>query len=76
MSKKIRIKEEVTSSGLTPRAQKLLDQLVQDFGTPGMLPEERVFKKENASAYIFNLLRGNYQWSVTVYQELFNFLTK
>ena len=77
MSKKIRIKEEVGKDGLTPGSRKLLNELVEDLGNPGLPPEERVFNKQSASAYIYNLLISpKYKFSGTQYKELFNFLTK
>lgn len=49
--------------------EKLLDKLVQDYGS-GRPPEERDFKKENIPAYIYNLYNGNYQFSYKDFKSL------
>lgn len=49
--------------------EKLLDKLVQDYGS-GLLPEERFFKKEDIPAYVYNLFIGNYVFSYEDFKEL------
>ena len=75
MAKK-KIAEVKNENGLSERAQTLLDKLVEDMGTPGLPPEDRIFRKERSSGYIYNLLKGKYKFSSTQYDEIFNFLTK
>lgn len=78
MAKKVRQpKEEVGTDGLTPGTRKLLNELVDDLGNPGLPPEDRIFNKESADAYIYNLLISpKYKFSIRQYKELFNYLTK
>ena len=51
------------------KAEKLLDKLIQDYGS-GLPPEERVFKKQDVSAYIYNLYRGQYEFSYDDFKKL------
>ncbi len=60
---------------LKPKTQRLLDQLVEEAGIPGLPPEDRIFDKKWAYIYIYNLLNGDYQYSGNEYKELFLYLT-
>jgi hypothetical protein len=63
MAKK-KIIEEKNENGLSKRAQLLLDKLIEDMGTPGLPPEDRIFRKERSSGYIYNLLKGKYKLTI------------
>jgi len=60
---------------LSPRAQKLLNQLVEDYSST-LPPAERVLKVEARASYIYNLFRGNYSFSGKDYNEVFEYLCK
>lgn len=62
------------SKSLNPNTQKLFDQLVLDL-TSKLAPEERVFKKEYAPSLIYNLFRGEYEFSTTMFNELYEYLS-
>ena len=56
------------------KAEKLLNKLIQDYGS-GLPPEERVFKQEDVPAYIYNLYRGNYEFSYDDFKKLMELIT-
>lgn len=51
------------------KAEKLLNKLIQDYGS-GLPPEERVFKKKDVPAYYYNLFNGKYEFSYKDFKEL------
>jgi hypothetical protein len=58
---------------LSKGAQKLLDQLVEDYGG-GLPADERKFDIKDGPKYIYNLFRGSYEFSYKQYEELYNYL--
>jgi hypothetical protein len=56
------------------KAEKLLERLVNDYGSL-MPPNERVFKKEAASSYIYNLfIAEKYKFSSDDLKYLFELI--
>ena len=59
---------------LSKDAKFLLDKLVADLKSK-LSPEERIIKKEDAPALIYNLFRGKYDFSYKNSKEIIIFLT-
>jgi hypothetical protein len=59
---------------LSKAAQELLDKLVADYSSK-MREDEREFNPKHASSYIYNLFRGEYNFSYKTYKELFDYLS-
>lgn len=56
------------------KAEKLLNKLIQDYCS-GLPPEERIFKSKDVPAYIYNLYRGNYEFSYEDFKKLMELIT-
>ncbi len=61
---------------LSPATQKLLNQLVSDYTNKMKLEDRGIFDIKDRANYIYNLFRGNYDFSSAQYNELFEFLCK
>lgn len=57
---------------LTKGTKQLLDQLVNDYGS-GLPSNERIFEIKSIPAYIYNLFRGQYEFSYKQFQELLDY---
>lgn len=55
------------------KAEKLLNKLIQDYGS-GLPPEERMFKSKDVPAYIHNLYKGNYVFSHEDFKKLMDLI--
>lgn len=56
------------------KAEVLLNQLIQDYGS-GLPKDERVFKKKDVPAYLYNLYNGNYSFSYEDFKKLMELIT-
>jgi len=63
-----------TQLHISHRAQVLLDKLVKDYSDKLGPNDCHCFKPEDSAALIYNLFRGNYEFSAKEFKELFNYL--
>lgn len=58
---------------LSAGASELLKKLVLDFKSK-LPPEERIYNKKDNASLIYNLFRGNYEFSYKQYKEVYDAL--
>lgn len=76
LTTKVSTKQEATPFGnvlLPAGASELLNKLVLDLKSK-LPPEERVYNKKDNASLIYNLFRGNYEFSYKQYKEVYDAL--
>lgn len=61
--------------GLSESSYNLLNKVMEDLYSK-VIPSRRIYKREDNSLIIYNLLKGNYACSGRQYKEIFETLTK
>ena len=73
---KVSTEQKTTPFGnllLSAGASELLNKLILDLKSK-LPPEERIYNKKDNASLIYNLFRGNYDFSYKQYKEVFDAL--
>lgn len=68
--------ETTNNIELSPKAKKILDKLIYDYNNRLGPDDYKGYHQNDRSAYIYNLFRGNYDFSAVIFRELYDYLDK